>query len=333
MPRTVPAVFQEKLDDGVTTLCLLCRFDPVTPGYDTYGAAMLDQPVDYDDGDGLLRYSEIIGFQPTTISMSGDLSVDNADSQGLMPEFDFPISEVDIAAGVYDFAKFTVYLVDYLDLIAGHVVIAHGTLGKISIRDDGLSFVEEMRGLPDQLKQNITEKDSLSCRAIYGSQPPGSAIPGPIQRFPCGKDATAELVSDSVAIVGLETNRTFTVSAPTFGDDELAPGILVWRSGANNGRTYEIESNTAAGVVNLAHPTAFPIQENDEFDYRPDCNKIARDTEKGCAAEHHWGVLWPLHFRGEPDIPIGDAGSNETPGAGSSPGGGGSTNIPFETAA
>lgn len=333
MPRYIPPVIQDKLDDGITTMCMLIRIDPVTPGYDSYGAALLDKPVRYDDGSGYLLYSDIIGFQPTTISTSSDLSVDNAQAEGLMPEFDFPISEADIAAGVYDYATFSCYLVDYDDLDAGHGVIAHGTLGQISIRDDGLSFVEEMRGLTDQLKQSVTEKDSLTCRAIYGSQSAGSPNPGPIQRFPCGKDATAELVSDSVASVGLETNRTFTVSTPTFGDDELDPGILVWRSGANNGRTYEIESNTAAGVVNLAHPTAFPIQESDEFDYRPDCNKIARDTEKGCAAEHHWGDLWPLHFRGEPDIPIGDAGANETPGASVSPGGGGATNIPFEPAA
>lgn len=29
----------------------------------------------------------------------------------------------------------------------------------------------------------------------------------------------------------------------------------------------------------------------------------------------HWGADWVLHFRGEPDIPIGDAGKMETPGA------------------
>lgn len=325
MPREVPPAIQEKLDDGITTMCYLCRFDPVTPGYSTYGAAMLNVPVDYDDGDGLLHYSEIIGFQPTTIATSNDLSVDNAEAQSLLPEFDFPISEADIAAGVYDFAKFTVYQVDYLDLEAGHVVVAHGTLGKISIREDGLSIVEEMRGLTDQLKQNITEKDSLACRAIFGSQALGSGAEVE-QRFPCGVDATALLEAGTVESVGIENTRTFTDSGLSFAPGDLEPGMLKWLTGANAGRWYEVETNATGGVISLAHPCAFPIQAGDSFQVRPDCNKVARDTSKGCASAIRWGSQWPLHFRGEPDIPIGDAGANETPGAGASPGIGGVIN-------
>jgi hypothetical protein len=75
----------------------------------------------------------------------------------------------------------------------------------------------------------------------------------------------------------------------------------------------------------------FPINVADELDYRPDCNKVARDAVKGCKAPHHWGSSWPLHFRGEPDIPIGDAGSMETPGASASPGEGSPDYVPMAT--
>lgn len=332
MPRFVPPAIQEKLDDGVTTLCLLIRIDPVTPGYSSYGAAMLDRDVPYDDGEGLIQYSAVIGFQPTSIAYSSNLSVDNAEATGLMPEFDFPISEADINAGVYDFSEYVMYLVDYLDTDAGHVVLASGTIGRIRTIQDGLSFVEELRGLTDQLKQSITEKDSLSCRAIFGSQPIGSGAEVE-QRFPCGFDATTLLEAGTVESVGLESNRTFTDSGLSFAAGDLEPGMMKWLTGANAGRSYEIETNDDGGVISLAHPTAFPIQAGDTFQCRPDCNKVARDTSKGCAASIRWGTEWPLHFRGEPDIPIGDAGANETPGATTSPGDGGSTTIPFEPAA
>ena len=170
MPRQIPIALQGRLRRDSTSLCTIIRVDPVQPGYASYGAALLDQPLDYDDGLGLLTYQAIIGAQPSALVSGADLSVDGGEAASLLPEFDFPISEADILAGAYDFARFRAYLVDYRDLTAGHIILGTGTLGRVTVNDDGLSFVEELRGLAQNLKQTITEKWSLGCRATFGSQ-------------------------------------------------------------------------------------------------------------------------------------------------------------------
>lgn len=332
MPRFIPIQLKAHLQQDATTTCLLLRIDPVDPSAVSYGVTTLDRPVTYDDGISELIYSAAVGSQPSALQATSNLAVDNAESVSLLPEFDVPISEQDIRAGVYDFARFNLYLVNYKDLSQGHILLRAGTLGRITIDDDGLSFVNELRGLSAELKQSLCEKDSLTCRATFGSQPEGSSTPGPIERFPCGVDATALLVSATVTSVGLENTLTFTVSGFTMGANELNPGMVFWSTGLNAGRSNEIDTNTAGGEITLSHETDWPIQIGDTLEYRVDCNRFPRDTDKGCAAAIRWGTDWVLHFRGEPDIPIGDAGAMETPGASSAPGSGGSTFQPFQEA-
>lgn len=332
MPRFIPIQLKSHLQQDATTTCYLLRVDPTDPNATSYGVTSLDRPVTYDDGLSELIYSAAVGTQPTALQGDANLSVDNAEALSLLPEFDVPIREEDIRAGVYDFADFRLYLVNYRDLSQGHVLLRAGTLGRITIDDDGLSYVNELRGKSARDRQSVCEKDSLTCRATFGSQPAGDTSGAPIERFPCEVDATALLVSGTVTSVGLENTLTFTIGGFAMAADALNPGLVFWTTGLNAGRSNEIDTNTAGGLITLAHETGWPIQIGDTLQYRVDCNKQARDTVKGCKAAIRWGSLWPLHFRGEPDIPIGDAGAMETPGASSAPGSGGSTFQPFTEA-
>lgn len=332
MPRPLSPTLQESRANNATTECLVMWVTPATPGYSGYGVAMLDRPVRYDHGDGVRNYSPIIGFQPSTLVQSADLSVNNAEATGLMPEFDVPVSEADIIAGVYDFAEYTVYLVDYENPVAGSgLVVASGQFGRVTVEDSGLSIVNELRGLTDPLKQSLCEKDSLSCRATFGSGAIGSGAEVE-ERYPCGFDLSTIIVDGVVGSVGLENTLTFTIDGLFgFGEDALAGGMVKWKTGANAGRSYEIEANTADGSITLAFPADFPIADGDELTFRPGCNKNARDENGGC--KRWFAEQWPLHFRGEPDIPIGDEGAMGTPGASSGPGQGGATHQTFETEA
>lgn len=331
MPRYMHPGLLADLQRSATTICLLFRFDPVSPDGVSYGVTDTNRNVVYDDNASSLDYSAAIGAEPSTFTTAADLSVDNAEIKSLMPVFDVPISEEDIRAGVYDYARMTVYIVNYENLIPGrHCVLHKGTVGQVTIRDDGLSFVNEYRGLMAQLKQSLCGKDSLGCRAIFGSQEIGSGTPGPqVTHDWCGFDATTLLVSAEVADVGLENTLSFQVDDATgWTANHLNPGIVKFTSGLNAGRTYEIDTNTADGWITLSFEAAFPIAVADTFDYRPDCSKLARDTAKGCMK---WFVaLWFEHFRGEPDIPVGQEGSLQTPGASVGPGGGGDTTVPFQ---
>lgn len=329
MGRYIPSQLEDHLQQDATTTCYLLKIAPVTPGFSAYGITSLDQDVDYDDGTGLLTYHAAVGMIPADVAQRGDLSVDNTEIPSLLPEYDVPVSEAAIRAGAYDNAQFALMLVNYEDLGAGHTTLHSGTIGQVKIRSDGLSFIQELRGLSACMKQSVCSKDSLTCRAIFGSQPPGSSTPGPqVQRDWCGYDAESLLVASTVATVGLENTRTFTVtSASGWTEDMLSPGLWIWDTGLNAGRSYEIESNTAGGSVSLAYETDFPIQPGDTGRRRPDCNKQARDEAKGCK---RWFVAaWIYHFRGEPDTPIGDADAIAVPGASSGPGQGGRSYQPL----
>ena len=322
--RNVPAAIQSALDSGVMTMTYILRIDPQTEGYDSFGITLLDRNVTYNDGDGSLVYLAPIGMVPANIQSTSEMEVGNTEIQHLFPEFDLPISEADISAGVYDFAWYHYYLIDYSNLTTGnHVVIGHGQLGQMRMTD-GLSFTTELTDLTKLLMQSIVEKDSITCRATFGSQAIGSTTTGDNEeRFPCGKDAEALYTGPhAVTTVGAEVNNTFTASGLGAAANTYVPGMLRWLTGDNAGRICEVEEQSGAGVISLTFETMFPIQTGDTFEIRPDCTKWKEGTN-GC--KFHFGASeWKLHYRGEPYIPVADADQLNTPGAtvGSSLGGG-----------
>lgn len=318
---------------SATTLCLLIWVQPQMPGFDGYGATDTNRDITYDPGGGERLFSAAIGMEPTEIHASADLSVDNAEARQLMPVYDFPISEEAVAAGIYDYATFSIYLVNYEKLEAGrHGVLHEGTIGKVSVRDDGLSIVNELRGLSAQLKQEICSKYTKTCRAIDGTMPVGSALPGPqVKRDPCGVDFTVYMKTTTVSAVGLENTLTFRIDPDDIDGDWatanfFVPGRVTFTSGRNAGRTLEIMASTTDGWITLRHEAGFAIEEDDELDYRRGCSFIYDDADKGCLA--HAGPDRIHRFKGYPRIPTENEAQLMTPGATVGPGQGGTTYQP-----
>lgn len=316
MPRTIPIALQQKLNTGITTMCFLYRFIPTQPGFPDYGVALLDREVVYDDGDGPLTYSPVVAMQPSTLLSSADLSVDGGEGYALVPEFNTPISDEDLASGAYDFCEMLVYQVDYNDLSAGHILIMRGTTGQVRVTDGGMAFTQELRGLAQALMQSITEKWSVGCRATFGSQPIGTGGGVIEERFPCRYDAEALWEGGTVATVGAEATQSFTTSglSPAFGGN---PGKVRWLTGRNAGRENEVDQfddDSSGQVIGLTFPTMFPIQLGDTFEFRDDCPH----TPAACKARGNW--QW---YRGEPNIPVGDDGQISVPGASAGLGTGG----------
>lgn len=318
---------------GATTLTMLLRIEPVTDGFDPYGVTSTNRAIRYNAGSGEMLYSAAIGWDPTDISASGNLSVDNAEARQLMPVYDIPVSEEAIAAGMYDYAEFSVYLVNYDDLTPGrHCVLHQGTIGKVSVRDDGLSFVTELLGISAKLKQEICTKYTKTCRAIEGTQKIGSSIPGPqVKRDWCGVDFTVYLKTATVDEVGLENTLTFKVLDTDIDSDwsenAFTPGRVWWTSGRNAGRQIEIMGNTADGWITLRYEAGFPIEVGDELEYRVGCTFMFDDAEKGCLA--HAGSERVNVFKGYPRIPTENESQLMTPGATVGPGSGGQTSVPY----
>lgn len=334
MARFIPPDLKDHLGKPELTVCRLMKVTPKRGDFAPYGVTDLDINVKYDDGAGEVTYLAAVGMDMSEVTTSADLSPDDAEVRSLMPVYDIPVSEEDIAAGFYDYAEFVVYLVNYEDLAQGHVTLLEGTFGKVKLRDDGTSIVQELRGLSAQLKQEICTKYTKTCRAVDGTMPVGSALPGEqVKRDWCGIDFTVYNNTSTVSDVGLENTLTFRIDPDDvdsdWGEGAFAPGRVTFTSGRNAGRTLEIMSNTADGWITLRHETGFAIEPGDEVTYRRGCSFIARDADKGCLA--HAGAEWINHFKGYPDIPTENASQLMTPGAALGPGGGGRTEIPYET--
>lgn len=316
--RTISPQLQDHLDSGMTTLCALIRVEPRDPKYSVFGITSLDRDVAYDDGQGDIVYSASVGMIPANLESTAAMDVGNSQFQHLIPEFSVPIDEDLIKAGVYDYAWYTVYIVNYEDLTMGHWIppAGFGQVGQLSVDDRGLSFKMELTDLTKLLKQTIVEKDSITCRAIFGSQPFGSSDSSETfveQRFPCGKDLSGLWTNFTVTTVGLESNRTFQAGALGLPANTAIPGMVQWLTGDNANRQIEVESQDGSGNISLNYETQFPIQVGDTGRIRPDCTKWI-DGTNGC--KFHFGEPeWKNHYRGEPFIPISDADSANTPGA------------------
>jgi uncharacterized phage protein (TIGR02218 family) len=317
--RTIPAALLAHMQSKTTSLTVLIKIQPRYPEYAAFGMTKLDRDVTYNDGTGSVTYSAAIGMVPSELRSQSSMEVGNSESKHLLPQFSVDVSEELITAGVYDYAWYTVYVVNYEDLTMGHWIppAGFGQVGRMSVDDRGLSFLMELTDLSKLLKQSIVENYSLTCRAIFGSQPIGTGGGVVEQKYPCGFDASTIWTSTkTVTSVGAESNRTFTASSLGLSADVCVPGMVKWITGSNAGRQEMVESQDVSGNISTKFELPFPVEAGDTFQIRPDCTKW-KDGANGCKSHFNSvsTVEWKRHYRGEPLIKVADADSNATPGA------------------
>lgn len=314
MARTIPLALKNHLALPVTTTCYCLKITPKSGGT-VLGMTDLNRDVEFNDGTGLLTYSAAVGYIPSALVDHLDMTVDSAQAQGLLPEYNLPVSLADIEAGVYSDAEYILYLINYEDPFNDPAEIRRGRTGQMR-QEDGLTFFGELRGLLDDLLQSIVKRDSRTCRAIFGSQPAGSPIPGPVEQFPCYVNAEARYIPFTVGTVGAESDRVFTDVALTQANGYFARGKVRWTTGPNAGREMEVETSLATGQVTLRFPTRYAISPGDQGEVRDGC---AKRYLEDCITKFGNGP----NFRGEPYIPTGDADELLVPGAGAGAGEGG----------
>lgn len=290
MSRTVPQALVDRFKVGGTTQCALLQIRPQS--VEPFGITSLDADITYDDGSelGPLTYRAKNGFTPSDQVAAMDLSVDNAEAQSLLAQFTFDgMTPELIESGAYDGAVYVLYLVDYLDLGAGHTILSSGKVGQVRRSDTGAVTIE-LRSLLQILKQRaMVEVTSISCRASFGDER-------------CKMPFVWE--STTVIEVGPEDDRTFKVGSLPEGF--VVPGIVSWTSGSAEGREYEIEDyDSTTGLITLVFPTYLPIQEGDELDIRRDCDK-SKDMCKS--------YLNLLNMRSEADMPRANGTDLQSPG-------------------
>lgn len=300
--RRVPVALQEHLDQPATTTTRLLKVT-LRSGF-SYGLAMLDQNVRYDDGDGEIEYIATNGFDPSTLSADIGFSVDNAEGYALISQGVDGVTADMVERGELDDAQWIMYLVNFQDMQPDgsltprrHVIVDAGDLGEVRVRY-GMIWIPEFLSYVTRLKQAIGSVWSRRCRAIFGS--PANSQTG------CGVNLAPLWVMGEVVSVGAESNRVFTGTVLTSGIEPF-PGRVQWLTGDNAGREFATEQ-IDGDECTLNETTAYAIQVGDEYRIRPDC---AKRYHEDCIAKWSNGP----NFKGEPHIPVGDATQLQTPGA------------------
>jgi len=186
--RSIPPDLQAKLDSGVTTLCrrwVISRNDGVVQGFTDHDE---DVPL---DGVTCLAGSGLAGSEAT---QKLGLAVDGSELSGALASD--TLNEDDLAAGRYDAAGVTIWLVDWSEPSL-RVLLAKGALGEV--RREGAAFTAEVRGLSDRLAQESGRLYTTTCAADLGDGR-------------CNIDLTGAAYRGSGTVAALSATSSFTAS-------------------------------------------------------------------------------------------------------------------------
>jgi uncharacterized phage protein (TIGR02218 family) len=224
-------------------------------------------------------YLAASGHTPSSIVNNSTLAVDNLDIQGVLDSA--AIDDVDVHAGLWDFASVEIFQVNVADLSMGIIRQHRGHLGEVSLNRN--SFTAELRGLAQQMQQTIGDLYSPTCRANLGDAQ-------------CGINLAAITVMGTISDV--TNNRSFSDSGRSENMSYFDSGKLTWLTGENTGLAMEIKTFTA-GLFVLYLPMPFQVAVGDTYSASPGCKKrFAED----CITKFNNAV----NFRGEPHVPGND---------------------------
>ncbi|WP_444934970.1 DUF2163 domain-containing protein [Microbulbifer sp. JTAC008] len=306
--RYIPGALQAHYDSGVTTTCRLLKIT-LADGR-VFGATTLDRNVEYN---GIIYYAQN-GFDPSVIASDTSFDVDNAEGYSLYST-DVPGITVEMAErGELDNAEWVMYEVNYRDLSMGAIELDGGDIGEVKTVRNTV-FIPELLSYMMRLRQSVGHVDSVTCRAIFGTD--ANSQTG------CGVNADALWQSATVTAVNSDEPKvTYLVDDIASLSTTANRWRVRWKTGDNvSARLYQIEAvDTATGQITQIEPLPFAVEVGDELEIRPDCDK----QYTTCQAYGN-----SLDFKGENLIPIGQA--SDTPGANVSGSVGGGSSLPANT--
>ncbi len=156
--RTISTALANHLAGEVLTVATL--WEIVRTDGQVFGFTDHDQDLTV----GGVTYASTGGHTSSAIVWSDDLSISN---QEVTAVFDSSaIDAQDVAAGLWDYAAVTLYLVNYADVSMGVLPLTTGVLGQFVTKRS--QFVAELRGLGQLLQQEVGTLYSATCRAKLG---------------------------------------------------------------------------------------------------------------------------------------------------------------------
>lgn len=235
----------------IATCSLITRTDLVKIGAtDSDGDIVIDG----------VTYSGEFGTNPTQLSKSNDLKVDNTSLSSTYSFDDDGVTDQDLKNGLYDNAKVIIFQVNLEDLPTAltnsprkHNLMFDGFIGRVTKTDRQWTF--EVASKVYKLGQKTGEVTSQSCRYTLGDSR-------------CTKNLSA--VTNFHTVTAVASRNLFTANSPQ-ANDYYANGLVIWLTGDNVGFKSEPFSYIAAEFFTEKAP--FPIQIGDTFTAIIGCNK------------------------------------------------------------
>lgn len=223
---------------------------------------------------GGLVYRSAPGMLPSAVSVSDDFDASTLDVSGALTSDS--IGEADLAAGRWDRAAVSLFLVDWEDPDGERLALARGELGDVTVKANG--FEAELRGAAALLERAVAEQTSPECRAELGDRR-------------CRVDMAGRI---RVTRVTAADEDVVTVGEAPGGSGAYAFGRLRWIGGANSGLESSILASDGA-ELRLQEPPPFAIAAGDLVEIREGCDK----SFATCAMR----FANAANFRGEPHLP------------------------------
>lgn len=222
-----------------------------------------------------LVYRSAPGMLPSAVSVSDDFDASTLDVRGALTSDS--IGEPDLAAGRWDRAAVSLFLVDWEDPEGEWLPLARGELGDVTVKANG--FEAELRGAAALLERAVAEQTSPECRAELGDRR-------------CQVDMAGRARTTRVESAPAE-DLVVVAEAPG-GPGAYGFGRLRWIGGANSGLESAILSSEGL-QLRLQEPPPFAVASGDLVEIRQGCDKsFATCRTRFANAEN---------FRGEPHLP------------------------------
>jgi len=230
-------------------------------------------------------YLHSTAYKRTAIQDAAGLNVDNLDVVGAFSAVS--VVEEDLRAGLWDYAAFEVFIVNWADLTQGTMKQRKGRLGEVKAGRS--EFTVELRGLMQNIQQVIGRLYGPSCNADLGDSRCGIVL---------GGSPTVWTVTGTITSV--TSNRVFYDTSRTEVFDWFAGGKITWVTGLNAGLSMEVKTSNVGspinGYIGLHLPMLKAVQVGDTYSMTPGCQK--RFTED-CQGKFNNTA----NFRGFPHIP------------------------------
>jgi uncharacterized phage protein (TIGR02218 family) len=235
-------------------------------------------------------YRSAAAVAPSEMQFRPTLAVDGMDLEGILSEAT-GITEHDIANGIYDQSRVTVFEVADITNLAGVREWAWGVMGKKARTEEGRLRME-VRSISALMNQNQGEVWQSRCRAELGAGDEANVL----RR--CGvdlADSDSPYVFDEEVTGVLQARKSFVVATLTQDAGYFSKGKVTFLSGANAGAVREIRIHESGGIMSLYDPLPFDVVAGDDVRVEAGCDK----TFATCRDKFDNAV----NFQGEPYIP------------------------------